>query len=140
MSTLVIFERIELMPESFWRWGPEFSPNEFRCRGTGELRIDEDFMDALLALRRACDFPFIITSAGRNPTYNDIVSNTGLTGPHTEMAVDIAISGERAFILLSKAASYGFTGIGVKQKGPHGKRFIHLDKLMTGSRPWVWSY
>jgi len=41
----------------------------------------------------------------------------------------------------------GVTGIGVKQNGPAGKRFIHLDnlgidytKLTGGLRPWVWSY
>ena len=39
------------------------------------------------------------------------------------------------------------TGIGVKQNGPAGKRFIHLDnlgskytKLTGGPRPWLWSY
>jgi len=39
------------------------------------------------------------------------------------------------------------TGIGVKQNGPAGKRFIHLDnlgisytKLTGGPRPWIWSY
>jgi hypothetical protein len=35
------------------------------------------------------------------------------------------------------------TGIGVAQRGPHDKRFIHLDDLKNSEqnpRPWIWSY
>ena len=36
----------------------------------------------------------------------------------------------------------GMTGIGIKQHGPHNKRFIHLDNLdnSTHPRPTIWSY
>jgi hypothetical protein len=49
--------------------------------------------------------------------------------------------------LVETAKKFGMTGIGVKQNGPAGKRFIHLDnlgskytKLTGGPRPWLWSY
>ena len=46
--------------------------------------------------------------------------------------------------LVEVAKKFGMTGIGVKQNGPAGKRFIHLDnlgsdytKLTGGPRPWL---
>ncbi len=45
--------------------------------------------------------------------------------------------------LVEVAKKYGMTGIGVKQNGPPGKRFLHLDnlgsdyyKLTGGPRSW----
>jgi len=38
---------------------------------------------------------------------------------------------------------HGFTGIGVAQRGPHNKRFIHIDNIVnsdTSPRPTIWSY
>ena len=62
-------------------------------------------------------------------------------------AVDVQISGADALRLVEVAKKFGMTGIGVKQNGPAGKRFIHLDnlgisytKLTGGPRPWLWSY
>ena len=62
-------------------------------------------------------------------------------------AVDLQISVADALRLIEVAKKYGMTGIGVNQRGPAGKRFIHLDnlgisytKLTGGPRPWIWSY
>jgi len=59
----------------------------------------------------------------------------------------VLISGADALRLVEVANRYSMTGIGVKQNGPVGKRFIHLDnleskytKLTGGPRPWLWSY
>lgn len=123
-----------------WRW-PSFQPNEFRCHGTGKYKIVPYFMDCLQALRGACDFPFVVNSGYRAPEYNAQVADTGFDGPHTTgQAVDLRTSGAAAFRILAMAPQYGFTGIGVSQRGPHEHRFIHLDTLVTGQRPWVWSY
>ena len=49
--------------------------------------------------------------------------------------------GQQALQVISKATDYGFTGIGINQKG--NGRFIHLDisKDSQGRpRPHVWSY
>jgi hypothetical protein len=37
----------------------------------------------------------------------------------------------------------GFTGIGIKQKGPGLSRFVHLDMILPAGRhprPRLWSY
>lgn len=125
---------------SIWKW-PDFSPKEMACRGSGKLKIDVEFMTKLQDLRYACGFPFRITSGYRSPKYNSLVSGTGMTGPHTTgKAVDIAVSRTQAFIVLQNCFIYGFTGIGVSQKG--SSRFIHLDTLPGDKilRPTIWSY
>ena len=124
-----------------WRWEPYFTPSELCCTDSGELEMDSGFMDILLALRKHLDFPFVVTSGYRSPEYNDRISSTGRTGPHTTgKAVDILVSGERAFKVMAAAADFGFTGIGLNQKGEHSHRFIHLDTLEGELRPWVWTY
>ena len=58
-------------------------------------------------------------------------------------AVDIVISGKSAYRLMKLAIQHGFTGIGVSQRGPHEKRFLHIDTMEnsdTHPRPWIWSY
>lgn len=104
--------------------------------------MDLDFMDRLGKLRAAFGKPMPVSSGYRCPEHNARVSSTGATGPHTTgRAVDVQISGKDAFKLLSLAAYFGITGIGVNQKGPHAKRFIHLDTLPEGGkRPATWSY
>lgn len=150
------FAGIEIT-EGQWkeRW-PNISPDEVRCKGSGDVIIDPDFMDMVQACRDACDFPFRFTSFYRIGWANAQKSSTGLTGPHTggkrvepepdeyiKGACDIKVFGARAHILLKNAMILGFTGIGVKQHGEHSKRFIHLDNLpnVEGQpRSWVWSY
>lgn len=122
------------------RW-PNFSPEEFRCKGSGRMEMNVDFLDRLQALRTAFGKPMIITSGYRSPEHNKAVSSTGSDGPHTTgRAVDVAVSGADAVKLVGLAIQMGFTGIGVKQKGPHAGRFIHLDDLTAGPRPGMWSY
>ena len=119
-----------------------FTRTELQCRcGCGLERMDRDFMRKLEAMREAASFPFIVTSAYRCPEHNARVSSTGRAGPHTTgRAIDIAAQGERALWLVANAPRFGFTGIGVRQKG--SGRFIHLDDLQAPDfpRPNIWSY
>ncbi len=114
------------------------------CSCCGARRMDDTFMSRLDSLRRVCGFPLGISSGYRCPVHNSAVSSTGDSGPHTTgRAVDIPIVGSRAYRIITEAQTLGFTGIGVKQSGPHKYRFIHLDDLgneVAGPRPWVWSY
>lgn len=125
-----------------WRW-PNFTPDEIRCRETGQLLIVPTFMDRLQRLRTVIAKPLVITSAYRHPTHS-VERGKAQPGAHTfGRAVDIAADGQLAFELLAHAPSMGFTGIGVSQRG--GKpRFVHLDDLRPGEyhgpRPTVWSY
>ena len=123
---------------------PHFSHDELKCKcGCNTAAMDDGFMQKLEKLRVAFGKPMRVTSGYRCPAHNKAVSKTGATGPHTTgMAVDIQISGADAFKLITIAAYFGITGIGVKQNGPHSKRFVHLDAL-TGKgkpRPTIWSY
>jgi uncharacterized protein YcbK (DUF882 family) len=101
----------------------------------------EDFITKLDAMRNVLGFPLIVTSGYRCPEHNSRVSNTGMYGPHTSgRAVDFLVAGEKALRLLQVASNRSFTGIGINQKGDHTKRFIHLDDLGQGQRPWIWTY
>lgn len=120
-----------------------FPPYELLCNcgcGGGQDEIDEDFMSALVEMRREAEFPFVLTSAYRCPDYNEEVSKTGRNGPHTIGAVDVAVSRFRAYRFLELAYRYDMTGIGM---GLH-KGFIHLDMLTPDKgfsmRPNMWTY
>jgi uncharacterized protein YcbK (DUF882 family) len=137
-----------------WSVYQNFVEDEFRCRcGCGVCKMDLDFVNGLQWLRTRLVWPFIINSAYRCPDYNDRIGNTGRTGPHTTgMAVDVKVSGDKAYVLVCEAMKYlevnergvhVFGGIGVSQKsgGPVEEKFIHLDMLgKNWPRPRVWSY
>lgn len=98
-----------------------------------------DFLDDLQALRTAFGAAMPVTSGYRCPEHNAKISKTGPTGPHTTgRAVDIGLGGASALVLVKLALEHGFTGLGVNQKGVG--RFIHLDKIIDGPRPNIWSY
>ena len=118
-----------------------FKLEEFACKHCGYNFIDNHFVDKLQELRTECNFPFIITSGYRCESH-PVENNKKNPGMHTKgLAVDILVSGMQAYELVALAPSFGFTGIGVSQKGKD--RFIHLD--MYGEkydkiRPYIWSY
>ena len=116
-----------------------FSEKELRCKcGCGRSDMDVSFLARLETLRHEINKPIILTSAYRCPKYNDKVSTTGQAGPHTRgRAVDVAVFGADAFKIVKLAMLFGFTGIGIKQKG--NSRFVHLDDLQD-PRPRIWSY
>lgn len=123
-----------------WRW-PNFTPSELRQRHDDRVYVVNDFLDKIQDLRTRLGFSLPVTSYYRSPEYNETVSTTGSEGPHTTgRAIDLGVSGEDAFTLLQAAMQLGFTGIGVKQKGPWAGRFIHLDDIHGDNRPRVWSY
>lgn len=103
--------------------------------------MDKHFMERLDGIRLTFNLPMRISSGYRCPKYNQAISETGETGPHTTgRAVDVRVSGREAFQLLDIAVTMGMTGIGIKQHGPHALRYLHLDDLQHEGRPWLWSY
>jgi zinc D-Ala-D-Ala carboxypeptidase len=117
----------------------KFYKDEFACKHCGQNLTNEDFLAKLNRFGEKLLFPVIVSSGYRCPEHNQKVSKTGPKGPHTTgRAVDLAVRGEQAYIVLREALISGaFTGIGVNQKGE--SRFIHLDDLKD-NRPAVWSY
>lgn len=141
-----------------WDQYPNFHKDEFRCRcGCGKALMDEEFISELQKLRTKLGFPFRINSGYRCPTYNNRISKSGPSGPHTTgKACDVGIAGPNAFSLARLAFIDGFTGVGVHQHGDWDKRYLHLDILhkdevvaedpshpdaLSGdTRPRIWSY
>jgi len=122
-----------------------FSTNEMMCHcGCKDSEMDEDFMKILQHIREEMQRPLAISSAARCSSWNEQVSSTGKNGPHVfRKAADILISGADAMRLFDIARKHGISGIGLSQKGNHGKRFIHLDVLSADDghpRPTVWTY
>lgn len=117
-----------------------FTDDELRCGcGCEQMKFRKSTRKRLNKMRHELGFPFIVSSAYRCPEYNE---KMGYTQTHaTGQAVDIACSHAKAYKILAHAHEYGFTGIGVNQKGVG--RFIHLDDLEQEAgrpRPHVWSY
>lgn len=112
--------------------------------GASPVLVDFVFLRKVNLLRTRYKHPLVANSWYRSPEYNNKVSRSGFDGPHTTgRAVDIKIAGFDAFELVHLAKECGFSGIGVKQKGPVAGRFLHLDDLDTEPgrpRPWIWSY
>lgn len=131
-----------------WDMIRHFDPKEFACRcdtcGSDGHEMDMNFVYALDQLRERSGRPMRITSGYRCPAYNASISTTGHDGPHTTgRAADVGVSGEPAFNLVQQCSLGGWMrGIGINQKGPHDKRFIHLDDLEGPDhpRPRVWTY
>ena len=116
-----------------------FSVHEMACKcGCGNHEMDSEFMRMLQTLRDEMQGPLKVTSGFRCVNHNQMVSTTGINGPHTQArAADILISGERAMRLFEKARQIGFSGIGLSQKGDRAHRFVHIDTL---GRKALWSY
>ncbi len=122
-----------------WSQFPNFTEAEMRCKHTGKCAMDERFLVRLQHLRTAYGKPMTITSGYRDPSHPS-ERNKSVSGAHTlGRAVDVAVQGADAVKLLRLALEFGFTGIGVQQKG--ASRFIHLDDVTSGlPRPMIWSY
>ena len=57
--TTSYFDHWRDVPEGAWRW-KNFSPAEIACRGSGYLRINEEALDRLQALRDRLAKPLIV--------------------------------------------------------------------------------
>jgi hypothetical protein len=133
-----------------------FVSEELICPCCGWLGYSQEAIEILEAVRVAFGFPMILNSGQRCPAYDAEVHRRRYPdftlmerhGPHTvterrNIAIDVKCYGELAHKLDGVAHTYGFTGIGVAQRGPHVDRFLHLDRLWTTAdrpRPTVWSY
>ncbi len=115
-----------------------FHIDEFRCQHCGKDGIDMDFARTIDKLRDDVGFPLIISS-GYRCAEHPIEARKEKPGAHTTgRAVDLAVTGEQALIVLKAALNMGFQRVGVQQKG--SGRFIHLDQALGFPAPAIWSY
>ena len=56
------------MESKRWKY---FSEEELRCKGTGELKMMEEFMSKLIKLREKLGQPMVISSGYRTLEYNE---------------------------------------------------------------------
>ena len=120
-----------------------FTEKELQCKGTGECNMNDNFMLKLEELRKKYNTPMIITSGYRHPAHNVAIGGSRYSAHIKGRAVDVQVVGKDALRLVRLALECGMTGIGVAQRGPHEKRFIHIDDLENSQqspRPWIWSY
>ena len=74
-----------------------FSEDDLRCKGTGEINMNEEFMKKLIALRKELDQHMNIISGYRHMAYNDVLGGNR-DSPHLRgKAVDIACHGKKAY-------------------------------------------
>ena len=123
---------------------PHFSDAELACKCGCGMLPKRSSVDRLERVRVRYGKPMRVNSGARCAKHNLDVASTGADGPHTTgQAFDLGVVGADALELVVIAREVGFTGIGVKQKGPHGERCIHVDDLPNADgqpRPWIWSY
>ncbi len=139
-----------LNEKGFARQFANITADEMRCKcGTCLLPIEDSefysFCVELQVLRSRLGFPFHFTSFYRCPAYNDSlyvgmegkhhVAGEHLDGPHTIGAADLAISFERMYQLVREVVDLEM-GIGIKQHGSLGGRYVHIDNL----GPRLWTY
>lgn len=114
----------------FNRW-PNFTPNELRSKGNGDLRIHYETLDAMQQLRTWLKRPLVVSSYYRDPAYNAKVGGAENSYHLLGRAVDTPIlATELGRLKLWYYASLaGFNGIGSYEG------FTHLD---TGpARQWI---
>ena len=92
-----------------------FSVDEFRCRGTGQLKIDSRLAQGLQQMRDMIGKPIRITSGYRAPEYNATLSGAAPNSRHTTgEAADIVVDGMSPQQVAQYAEKvFGDGGIGV---------------------------
>ena len=131
-----------------WNKIKYFSKSEFECHcgKCDSFVIEPKLVEKLDDLRKKFKHPIFISSGYRCPEYNKYIGGVKNSYHTKGLAVDIAIYGKPAYELLKYVYEIGFDGIGINQKGPYNKRFIHLDLGLldksnkSKKRPTIFSY
>ena len=110
------------VPEDTWRW-KSFSPAEIACRGSGSLRLNEEALDKLQALRDRLGKPLIVRSAYRSPAHNRAVGGAPRSKHMDGSAFDIAMANHDPIAFEAAAREVGFLGFGFYPRSG----FIHID-------------
>jgi zinc D-Ala-D-Ala carboxypeptidase len=117
------------VPLETWRW-PSFSPAETACRGSGAIRIHEEALDRLQALRNRLSKPLIVRSAYRSPEHNRRVGGAPASKHMLGAAFDIAMANHDPVAFEAAARAVGFLGFGTYPRSG----FMHID--LGPARRW----
>ena len=110
------------------RW-PNFSPDEFDCKGTGRIALDPASLDKLQALRTEIGKPFVIVSGYRSPEHNSAVGGVADSKHKEGIAFDVSMEGHDRKAVFAAAERLGFMGLGKYAT------FMHMD---TRPKPARW--
>jgi hypothetical protein len=127
--TTMTYKHWRDVPERSWRW-KNFSPAEIACRGSGSLRINEEALDKLQALRDRLGKPLIVRSAYRSPAHNRAVGGAPRSKHMDGTAFDIAMANHDPVAFEAAARAVGFLGFGYYPRSG----FIHID--LGPARQW----
>ena len=127
--TTSYFDHWRDVPEGAWRW-TNFSPAEIACRGNGSLRINEEALDKLQALRDRLGKPLIVRSAYRSPEHNRAVGGAPRSKHMDGTAFDIAMANHDPVVFEAVAREVGSLGFGFYPRSG----FIHID--LGPARQW----
>ncbi|MBN7761631.1 DUF882 domain-containing protein [Nitratireductor aquibiodomus] len=127
--TTMTYKHWRDVPERLWRW-KNFSPAEIACRGSGSLRINEDALDKLQALRDRLGKPLIVRSAYRSPAHNRAVGGAPRSKHMDGTAFDIAMANHDPVAFEAAARAVGFLGFGYYPRSG----FMHID--LGPARQW----
>ena len=127
--TTMTYKHWRDVPERSWRW-KNFSPAEIACRGTGSLRINEEALDKLHALRDRLGKPLIVRSAYRSPAHNRAVGGAPRSKHMDGTAFDIAMANHDPVAFEAAARAVGFLGFGYYPRSG----FMHID--LGPARQW----
>jgi hypothetical protein len=127
--TTSYFKHWRDVPESAWRW-KNFSPAEIACRGSGSLRMNEEALDKLQALRDRLGKPLIVRSAYRSPAHNRAVGGAPRSKHMDGTAFDIAMANHDPVAFKAAARAVGFLGFGYYPRSG----FMHID--LGPARQW----
>lgn len=127
--TTMTYKHWRDVPERSWRW-KNFSPAEMACRGSGSLRINEEALDKLQALRDRLGKPLIVRSAYRSPAHNRAVGGAPRSKHMDGTAFDIAMANHDPVAFEAAARAVGFLGFGYYPRSG----FMHID--LGPARQW----
>jgi len=127
--TTTFYKHWRDVPERSWRW-KDFSPAEIACRGSGSLRINEEALDKLQALRDRLGKPLIVRSAYRSPAHNWAVGGAPRSKHMDGTAFDIAMANHDPVAFEAAARAVGFLGFGYYPRSG----FMHID--LGPARQW----
>lgn len=127
--TTTTFNHWRDVPTARWRW-KNFSPAEIACRGSDSLRIHEEALDKLQALRDRLGKPLIVRSAYRSPAHNRAVGGAPRSKHLDGTAFDIAMTNHDPVAFEEAARAVGFKGFGFYPRSG----FMHID--LGPARQW----
>ncbi|MFQ3664423.1 MAG: D-Ala-D-Ala carboxypeptidase family metallohydrolase [Sphingomonadaceae bacterium] len=127
--TAITYRHWRDVPKNRWRW-KNFSPAEIACRGTGSIRVHEDALDRLQALRDRLGKPLIVRSAYRSPAHNRAIGGAPRSKHMDGTAFDIAMANHDPVAFEAAARAVGFLGFGYYPRSG----FMHID--LGPARQW----